>query len=154
MPESVRWAWRLASSDRGRGGCHAGPSWVSASDLGDFAVLCCDEPHISLLSDPDSLSLAHRVARVGPVTIGELVVGSDMSLDCGETCSAYRANVLRSGHLESVLRGSVLTAGPGSTTVYSPQGHAAARWAAGSRMIATKIDRGAVDDALSEALER
>ncbi len=133
---------------------HAGLSWVSASDLAEFAVLCCEEPHINLLSDPDSLSLAHRVARIGPLTVGELVIGADMSLDCGEMCSAYRVNVLRSGHLESVHRGAALTAGPGSTTVYRPQGHAAARWAAGSTMVATKIDRCVVDDALIDALGR
>ena len=39
--------------------------WITASVLSDFAVLCCDQPHISLLSDPDSLSLAHRVGRIG-----------------------------------------------------------------------------------------
>ena len=128
--------------------------WITASVLSDFAVLCCDQPHISLLSDPDSLSLAHRVGRIGPLAIGELVVGSDVSLDCGDRCSAYRLNVLRSGRLESVHRRSSITAGPGSVTVYQPQGHAAARWAAGSLMVAVKIDRCVVDDALSDALGR
>ena len=128
--------------------------WITASTLSDFAVLCCDQPHIRLLSDPDSLSLNHRVARIGPLTIGELVVGSDVSLDCGEVCSAYRVNVLRTGRLESVHRSSSVTAGPGSALVYRPQGHAAARWAANSRMIAVKIGRCVVDDALSDALGR
>ena len=38
--------------------------------------------------------------------------------------------------------------------VYQPEGHGAARWAAGGRMLGVKIDRGAVDDALSDALGR
>jgi AraC-like DNA-binding protein len=120
--------------------------------LDDFAVLCCERPHISLLSDPESLSLTHRVGRIGPLAIGELVVGDEVALDCGELCCAYRVNVLRSGHVESVHRGSSITAGAGDVSVFQPQGHASARWAAGSRMLALKIDRDVVDDALSDAL--
>jgi AraC-like DNA-binding protein len=126
--------------------------WITSSVLDDFAVLCCEHPHIRLLSDPDSLSLTHRVGGIGPLAVGELIVGDDVALDCGGLCSAYRVNVLRSGHLESEHRGSSITAGPGSVTVYQPQGHAAARWAAGIRMIALKIDRDVVDDALSDAI--
>jgi AraC-like DNA-binding protein len=128
--------------------------WTYTSMLDDFAVLCCDQPHIRLLSDPASVSLGHRVGHIGPLAIGELVVGSDMSLDCGELCSAYRVNVLRSGRLASVHRRSPITAGPGSVTVYQPRGDASAHWSAGSRMIAVKIDQGVVDDALSDALGR
>ena len=128
--------------------------WTYASRLDEFTVLCCDHPHIRLLSDPDSLSLAHRVGHIGPLAIGELVVDSDMSLDCGDLCSAYRVNVLQSGRLESVHRKSPITAGPGSVTVYQPRGDASAHWSAGSRMIAVKIDHGLVDDALSDALGR
>jgi AraC-like DNA-binding protein len=136
-------------------GCSAAvPQWTSASTLDDFGVLCCNQPHIRLLTDADSLSLTHRVGHIGPLAIGELIVGSEVSLDCGELCSAYRVNVLRSGRIESVHRRSPISAGPGSVTVYQPRGHAEARWAAGSRMIAVKIDHGVVDDALSDALGR
>jgi AraC-like DNA-binding protein len=106
------------------------------------------------LSDPESFLLTQRVGGIGPVVISEVLVGSDVVIDCGELCSAYRVNVLRSGHIESVHRGSSLIAGPGSAAIYQPQGHAAARWAAGSRMLAVKIDRCAVEDALSDALGR
>jgi AraC-like DNA-binding protein len=126
--------------------------WITSSTLDDFAVLCCEHPHIRLLSEPDSLSLTHRVGGIGPLAVGELVVGDDVALDCGDLCGAYRVNVLRSGRLESVHRGSAITVGPGSVAVYQPQGHAAARWAAGSRMIALKVDRDVVDDALSDAI--
>src|SRR5262245_18629392 len=49
--------------------------WITSSMLDDFAVLCCEHPHIELLSDPDSLSLTHRLGAIGPVAVGELVVG-------------------------------------------------------------------------------
>jgi AraC-binding-like domain len=128
--------------------------WTTAWTLSDFAVMCCDQPHISLASDPDSLSLTYRVGRIGPLAIRELIVDSDVSLDCGPACNAYRVIVLRSGHMESVHNSSFITAGPGSATVYRPQGDAAAQWAANSRMVALKIDRCVVDHALSDALGR
>jgi AraC-like DNA-binding protein len=124
------------------------------SDLADFAALCCTEPHINLLSDPDSLAMQHRVSRIGPLTMSELVVDSDMSLDCGERCGAYRLSVMRSGHVEAVHRGTSFTAGPGSVNVFAPEGHAAGRWSAGSRIIAATIDRHAVEGALADALGR
>jgi AraC-like DNA-binding protein len=91
---------------------------------------------------------------MGPITFVDLVANSDVILDSGEECSGYRINFVRSGRLEAVHRGSSLCGGPGTVFVYQPQGHALARWTAGSRMLALKIDSGAVDDALSDALGR
>jgi len=129
-------------------------AWTPAKTLDDFAVLCCQEPHLELLSDPSSFSLTQRAVRMGPLTLCEFVASSDVLMDSGEHCSGYRINVVQSGHLESTHKGSSLRAGPGAVAVYQPEGHAAAHWAAGSRMLAVKIDRYAVDDALSDALRR
>jgi AraC-like DNA-binding protein len=118
-------------------------------------MLCCqEEPHVRLLSNPDSFSLGQRAGVVGPITLSQLVVGSDVSLDCGDRCSGYRVNVLHSGRSEWAHRGSFHNAGRGTAAVYQPEGHTAARWAAGSRMLGVKLDRCAVDDALSDALGR
>jgi AraC-like DNA-binding protein len=138
--------WTANASDTG--------AWTSAKTLDDFAVLCCQEPHLELLSDPNAFSLTQRAVRMGPITLCEFVAGSDVLMDSGEHCSGYRVNVVQSGHLESTHKGLSLCAGPGAVAVYQPDGHAGARWAAGSRMLAVKIDRGAVDDALSDALGR
>ncbi len=117
--------------------------------------MCCqEEPHLTLLSDPDSFSLGQRASGVGPVTLSQLVVGSDVSLDCGERCCGYLVNVLYSGRFESTQKGSFQHAGRGTVAVYQPEGHTAARWEAGSRMLGVKLDRCAVDDALSDALDR
>ena len=70
------------------------------------------QPHLNLLSDPDSFSLTQRAGRMGPVTLSELIVGSDMSMDCGELCNTYRVIVLQSGRTECVHRGSSVSAGP------------------------------------------
>jgi AraC-like DNA-binding protein len=62
--------------------------------------------------------------------------------------------VVRSGRLGSVHRGTSLCVGAGNVAVYQPEGHGAAHWAAGSRMLGVWIDRCTVDDALREALGR
>jgi AraC-like DNA-binding protein len=86
--------------------------------------------------------------------LADFVATSDVSLDSGEHCSGYRINVVQSGHLESRHKGSSLLAGPGTVAVYPPQGHAVARWTAGSRILALFIDSRTVNNALSDALGR
>ena len=129
-----------------------GTAWTRTDGLDGFASLCCDEPHIKLLSDPDSFCLTQRVGAIGPVVVAEVIIGSDVEIHCGELCTAYRINVLRSGRVDSVHRGSSLVGGPGTAAVYRPVGDASARWAAGSRLLGVKIDRNVVEDALSDAL--
>jgi AraC-like DNA-binding protein len=128
--------------------------WTIATGIDGFASLCCREPHIDLLSDPETLCLTQRVGGFGPVVVAEVVVGSDVEIHCGEQCSAYRVNVMRSGRVESVHRGTSLITFPGRAAVYQPVGDTAARWVAGSRLLGVKIDRCAVEDALSDALGR
>jgi len=129
-------------------------AWSTASALDAFACLCCREPHIHLLSDPQSLSLTQRVAGIGPILVVELIVGSDVEIHCGELCTAYRVNVPRSGRVDSVHRGSSLAVGPGAAALYKPEGDAVARWAAGTRLLGVRIDRCAIEDALGDALGR
>ena len=54
--------------------------WTTANGLDGFASLCCQEPHIDLLSDPQSFSLTQRVGAIGPVVVAEVVVGSDVEI--------------------------------------------------------------------------
>jgi AraC-like DNA-binding protein len=129
-------------------------AWSTATALDDFACLCCREPHVHLVSDPQSLSLTQRVAGIGPILVVELIVGSDVEIHCGELCTAYRVNVPRSGRVDSVHRGSSLAVGPGAAALYKPEGDAGARWAAGTRLLGVRIDRCAIEDALSDALGR
>ncbi len=75
--------------------------WTTANGLDGFASLCCHEPHINLLSDPQSFSLTQRVGGIGPVVVAEVVVDSDVEIHCGALCSAYRVNVL---HLRALAR--------------------------------------------------
>ena len=128
--------------------------WARAERFDDFALMCCRKPHLSLLSDPDQFSVTQRAGRVGPVLLSEILVGSDLSMACGDMCDAYRVLVLVTGHTECVHRGVSVSAGPGSAAVFAPEGLSAARWEAGSRIVCFKIDRRTVNDALSDALGR
>jgi AraC-like DNA-binding protein len=121
-------------------------------ELDDFAQVCCGQPHLNLLSDPEEFSMRQRVGRMGLVTVSEILIGSDLSMDAGEECGAYRVLIPLYGRIEGLTRGFSVAGGPGTASVYPPQGHTAARWAAGSKLISLKIDRSAVEDALSDAL--
>ncbi|MCV7401784.1 AraC family transcriptional regulator [Mycobacterium fragae] len=129
-------------------------AWAKAKTFDEFAVICCGQPNLKLLSDPDSFSLTQRVGRMGPVAIAELIVGSEISIERGQLCNSYRVLVPQSGHAVSVHRDVTVTAGPGTAAVLAPEGHAASHWAAGTRMIALRFDRGVVDDALRDAVGR
>lgn len=127
-------------------------AWSKAKTFDDFAVICCGQSNLKLLSDPDSFSLTQRAGRIGPVAVAELIVGSEISIERGQLCNSYRVLVPQSGHVVSVHRGAPVTAGRGTAAVLAPEGHTACHWAAGTRMIALRLDRGVVDDALSDAI--
>ncbi|GBG37005.1 AraC family transcriptional regulator [Mycobacterium montefiorense] len=126
--------------------------WKSAKSFDDFATVCCGRRHMSMLTDPESFAMSHREARIGAATVSEIAIGSELSMDAGELCGSYRIIVLCSGRSEGAYRGLSFLGGPGAVAVYPPQGRAAARWSAGSRLISFKIYGCAVDDALSDAL--
>ena len=128
--------------------------WTPARQFDDFALVCCGQRHLTLLNDPDEFSLTQRVGRMGPVTLSEVAVGSDFSVDGGGMCESYRVVMVGSGRVEVVHRGLSTIGGPGSAAVYAPEGLAAGRWTAGSRVTCLKIARAAVDDTLSHALDR
>jgi AraC-like DNA-binding protein len=128
------------------------PDWTVTRTFEEFAQMCCGRSHLNLLTDPNSFSLTHRAARVGPVSVAEANIGSDTWVNCVELCSTYRVLVLQSGHTEWETGGLSASAGPGTAAVYAPEGIGAAGWAAGSKVISFKIARGAVEDALSDAI--
>jgi AraC-like DNA-binding protein len=128
--------------------------WAKARTFDDFAVICCGQPNLKLLSDPDSFSLTQRAGRIGPVAVAELIVGSEISIERGQRCNSYRVLVPQAGHAVSVHRGVAVTAGLDTAAVLTPEGHTASHWAADTRMIALRFDRDVVDDALSDAVGR
>jgi AraC-like DNA-binding protein len=128
--------------------------WMTGKGSEGFAALSEGEPYVELLSNPETFSVTQRVGQYGPVVVAEIATDTDMDIDCGSLRSTYRVNVPWSGHYESTHRGSSLIAGPGTAALYQPEGDASSRWAAGSRLLAIRIDRRAVEDALSDSLGR
>lgn len=128
--------------------------WTRATDFDEFARVCCGRPHLQLLADPDSFSLTQRVGRIGPVTLSEIAVGSDLPMDGGQLCGSYRVVVVQAGRTEALHRGGSVIGGPGSAAVYAPEGLGRGQWYAGSKTFCFKIARSAIDDALSDALGR
>jgi hypothetical protein len=81
--------------------------WARAGRFDDFVLMCCRKPHLSLLSDPDQFSVTQRAGSMGPVLLSEVIVGSDVSMACGEMCDAYRVLVLLTGHNRVCAPGSL-----------------------------------------------
>jgi AraC-like DNA-binding protein len=139
----------------GTGGSSDTHVWKPECDFDDFVQLCgCGLPHLSLLTDPDSFSTTLRGGRMGPAGLKDIVVGADTSIDCGEECEAYRVFLVRSGRAAGAHRGVFAGGVAGSAAVYQPDGVAALHWDAGSEILLFKMDRSAVEDALSDALGR
>ena len=129
--------------------------WKTAREFEDFVQLCgCGQPHLALLSDADTFSITQRGGRMGSVTLSDMIVGADMSLQCGENCGAYRVFLVRSGRGEWVHRGKSVGGEAGSVVVYAPDGLARLQWDANAEVLLFKIDRSALEDALSDALGR
>jgi AraC-like DNA-binding protein len=130
-------------------------TWSRTTDFDEFVQLCgCGHAHLRLLTDPDSLSTAHRGACMGSAAVSEVAVDADLAMDCGELCGSYRVFLVQSGPTEFVHRGLSVTGRPGSAAVFAPEGPVAMRWDTGSKVSLFKFDRWAVEDALSDALGR
>jgi AraC-like DNA-binding protein len=128
--------------------------WMPAKTFDDIAMVCCNQLHMDLLTDPESFSVTRRLGRIGAVTVTEIAVGPELSIDAGEACGAYRVIVACSGRIEGAYQGLSFAGGPGAVSVFPPRGKCVARWTAGSRFISFKFDRCTVDDALGDALGR
>jgi AraC-like DNA-binding protein len=132
-------------------------SWMHAETLNDAEVLCgmslYPEQKMKILGNPDSFSLNQRVGDLGPLTVGEVVFGVDVGLDCGELHDSYHVNIPMSGYIESEHLGMRAIADSDVATVYQPDVHTALPyWPAQTPVLCIKFDRSVVDDALRDAV--
>ncbi len=129
--------------------------WTPVQEFDEFVELCgCDRPHLNLLTDPKLFSTTQRGGRMGPVTLQDVVLDADTSIDCGDLCSTYRVFLLRSGRAAGKHKGLPAGGGAGSAAVYAPEGLAGLQWDAGTEVLLFKMARHTVDDALGDALGR
>ena len=57
-------------------------TWTTARTLGDVTAVCSDQRAIGVLAEPNLFSYTHRVAQLGPVTVGDISFGCDVWMDC------------------------------------------------------------------------
>jgi AraC-like DNA-binding protein len=129
--------------------------WTPVQEFDEFVELCgCDRPHLNLLTDPELFSTTQRGGRMGPVTLQDVVLDADTSIDCGDVCSTYRVFLVRSGRAAGKHKGLPAGGGAGTAAVHAPEGLAGLQWDAGTEILLFKMARHAVEDALGDALGR
>lgn len=107
------------------------------------------------LDRASTVSMAVRAGRIGPFVLGELSYSSTVRIDCGELATSYHVNIPLSGRIATSHRGQDAVATPDSAAVYGPEGRTVlSRWDAGARQLCVKIDRRAVESALSVRIGR
>ena len=100
----------------------------------------------------DAFSFDLTVVQLGPLTIGDLAYGVDVSTGLGYL-DAYQLNVPLAGHVQARQHGARTAAGPGWATLFRPYGAVDQPLISGGcHQIATKIDASALEVALAELL--
>jgi AraC-like DNA-binding protein len=128
---------------------------MTSDSLSRLATLFPFQEAVGVLDRRKSLSLTQRAGTLGPLTVLDLAFDVDTWIRCAEERPYYQVNVLAAGQMELLHRGSSVASSPGLANVCLPEGELAVpRWAAGSRMIALRVNRNVLEDALSDALGR
>jgi AraC-like DNA-binding protein len=127
-------------------------SWfrTTSTDVAIHIAETSFHPHrLRLLGRSKNFGLTGCVTRVGPITVADVTYEADVALDFDETRASYTVHMPMEGRLESRHRGQKLTSTPTLASLYLPDGDiAVTRWPGGSRHLAVKIDRVAVDRAV------
>jgi AraC-like DNA-binding protein len=100
------------------------------------------------------IAFSGEVAQIGPVTIGEISYGADMSIATGDLETAYHVLAPLTGAVHVLHRGAATTADPSQAAVFRPLGDIALRWSADCRLISVKVDRLALERELDTTLDR
>jgi AraC-like DNA-binding protein len=127
-------------------------SWVVECSPKNAVARCSEMRGLRVLDEPKSFSFTQWEAHLGPVALFDVTYGCDVSLDGGEERTRYWVTAPISGRYEAVQRGSKFTVSPGSAAIYQPDGEAAVPMRERGRTIAIRIDRCAVEDALTDVL--
>ena len=100
----------------------------------------------------DGFSFDLTVVELGPLMVGELAYGVDVSTGLGYL-DAYQLNVPLIGEVRARQHGTETAAGPGWATLFRPTGAVAQPLiSGGSHQIVTKIDASALEAALAQLL--
>jgi AraC-like DNA-binding protein len=100
------------------------------------------------------VAFSGEVAQIGPLTIGEISYGVEMSVATGDLETAYHVLAPLTGTVQVLHRGTVATADPSQAAVFRPLGDISLRWSADCRVISVKVDRLALEHELGATLDR
>lgn len=133
------------------------PRSIRVSDVDAARAVCAEffyDVRLAPLGPAAGFAFTVDVARLGPVTVGDLRFGSDITISVGDL-DAYQVSLPVDGRLESEHRGSRLIATPRRAAVYQPVGMArAVRWEADCHVLCLKLDRDAVESEAAALLGR
>jgi AraC-like DNA-binding protein len=107
-------------------------------------------PHrLKLIGPSKNFGFSQCVTRIGPITLADVTYETDVALSFDQPRASYHVNVPLAGWFESRHRGQEITVTPEAASVFRPDGETTVnRWPGGTRNLAVKIDRAAVDRAL------
>ncbi len=134
-----------------------GPQPATALSLDDAATVfpMNQTAAMGVLNRHSPFQLTQRAACVGPLTVMDLSTAADMWLHCEGDRAFYEVELPIAGQVDIVHRTSVTAAHIGHGALCLPEGEVSVpRWTAGSRVIMLRIDRGVLEDALSQAVGR
>jgi AraC-like DNA-binding protein len=97
----------------------------------------------------DGFAFSGDVVQTGPITIGEISFGAEMSLAMGDLRTAYHVLAPLTGSADARHRGAAVTADPARAAVFQPAGDIGTRWSADCRLVSVKIERLAFERELS-----
>jgi AraC-like DNA-binding protein len=125
------------------------------TDLDEARALCGEfyyEVDLDLLDRSRPLAFAADLVRLGPVTVGDISFGADVSIGT-DVLDAYHVNLPIAGAIGSEHRGAVTVASPRRAAVYRPgAGVHAGRWSANCRTLGIRLDRAALEAELAALL--
>ncbi|WAM13011.1 AraC family transcriptional regulator [Rhodococcus sp. JS3073] len=110
-------------------------------DAASRAVAGAYFPHtLTDLSSGGAMTLSMRTVDFGPVTLGRLDWGADVSIEC-DYPGAYEVNIPLSGSLESCSQGDTVVSRPGQATVFrADEPTLISRWSGDCTVLGVKFD--------------
>jgi AraC-like DNA-binding protein len=133
-------------------------SSLRTTDLDEASRFCrrvfYDSVRVRPFGPNHTFDFAADGLRLGPVTVGEVRYGADVYVTSTDLETAYHVIAPLSGTVQIRQRGHVVAADASRAAVLQPVGDVELTWAADSRVISVKVDRGALEREVDAALGR
>jgi AraC-like DNA-binding protein len=109
---------------------------------------------IETVGDAYGFRFSADVVLLGPITLGEVMYGTDIRISIAALETAYHVLIPLSGMVRSRHRGAVVLADPTRAVVYRPTGDIELEWPGSCRLLSVKVERAALERELDAALDQ